>query len=303
MSVFQKLEFNWDKMNNSDCPLDSKQLTFNSPVSPQEARDLAEVNYNGNRDLHNLTFRRYVRAMNLNRWNLSPEPLVFTKHSGLWVLINGHHRINAQIETNKTVPYAVSVVKELEVFRILDQGKTRGIHEILNMVRAVTLPISYLYRSATFVLNPTHEDVAKLLDTEIGELLIEVDQQIKPPKSSRNPWKSPAFRSAYVMSVAMGLIDHSKAYELYDTISHSNIKKWPDVFASMHRQIMERTIGIDTSGRSLDNTNFMRGLYAFANHDQECEHMSVHPSFRSKSKEQVQDYMKQYTTTELREVT
>jgi len=302
MNIFEKLNLKWQEMHNTDCPLDSKQLTFNALLSSEDAKKLCEFNYSGNRDLNNQNYRRFVRSMNLNRWDLTPEPLVFTKYDGSWVLINGNHRLNAQIEAGKQIAYAVSIVRELEIFKILDQGKTRSIHEILNIEKQVSGPIAYLFRSATFVRDPSHEDVHKVINTKVGNLLIEIEQEIKPPKSARSPWKSPSFRAAYVMAIELGLIEHEKARELYNVICHSNIKKWPDVFVSMHKQITEKTIGIEVGGRTLDNTNFMRGMYAFANSDWEGDHMSVHQSFRKKIKEMIPNYMKKYTLEEERMV-
>ena len=84
MGIQDLLEANYTKMINASNALDQRQIHFNAEITAQEMESIIGWNYEGNRDLNKATFRKYVRSMNLNRWVLHPEPLVFVKtESGL----------------------------------------------------------------------------------------------------------------------------------------------------------------------------------------------------------------------------
>ena len=150
MGIFELLELNHERMINAANPLDRKQVQFNAEINAEEMKQLLELNYKGNRDLNRQTFRKYVRAMNLNRWVLNPESLVFAKEGGSWVLINGNHRGNAQVETGKDNAYSVFIVQSTDVYKTLDQGKIRTAADIIGVHTKIIMPIQYLLRSASF---------------------------------------------------------------------------------------------------------------------------------------------------------
>ena len=301
MGIFELLELNHERMINAANPLDRKQVQFNAEINAEEMKQLIDLNYKGNRDLNRPTFRKYVRAMNLNRWVLNPESLVFAKEGGSWVLMNGNHRGNAQVETGKTNEYSVFIVRSTDIYKTLDQGKIRTPADIIGAHTKIIMPIQYLLRSASFISHPMADDVQNVLNSRIGELLSEVEYHIKPPRKAGSVWKQTGFKAAYVMAVMTNRISYEKAYDIYETIVNNEIKEWPDVFLLLYRQIMEKSISINTSGRSLDNDFFMRGVFAFENHELSTDRLAIHNSFRKSVKEDVFEIMKNFIPQEERE--
>jgi hypothetical protein len=236
--------------------------------------------------------------MNLNRWVLNPESLVFAKEGGSWVLINGNHRGNAQVETGKTNEYSVFIVRSTDIYKTLDQGKIRTPADIIGAHTKIIMPIQYLLRSASFISHPMADDVQNVLNSRIGELLSEVEYHIKPPRKAGSVWKQTGFKAAYVMAVMTNRVSYEKAYDIYETIVNNEIREWPDVFLLLYRQVMEKSISINTSGRSLDNDFFMRGVFAFENHEASTDRLAIHNSFRKSVKEDVFEIMKNFIPQE-----
>ena len=297
---FQKLNQTYNHMVSTDDPLDQQQLTFNCLITAKEAEELLKLNYEGNRDLNKDTVSHYIRAMNLNRWPLHPEPLVFSKSSDelLFILLNGQHRLTAQIETGLDIAYSVCIHRDRNIYKKLDQGKVRTNADITGSHKNIVYPIQFLLRAASSIKKPVSDDVQKVLSDRAGTLLSEVEYEIKPPQTGYNLWKQTGFRAAYAMAIITNRIDHAKAFEVYTTICRNELKEWPDVFVSFYRQMMERQIHINRSGVNLDNDYFMRGMFAFQN--TEAKTISIHNSFRSQVKEDVYKAMKKYATEELR---
>jgi hypothetical protein len=103
------------------------------------------------------------------------------------------------------------------------------------------------------------------------------------------------------MAVMTNRVSYEKAYDIYETIVNNEIREWPDVFLLLYRQVMEKSISINTSGRSLDNDFFMRGVFAFENHEASTDRLAIHNSFRKSVKEDVFEIMKNFIPQEERE--
>jgi hypothetical protein len=302
MGIQDLLEANYTKMINASNALDQRQIHFNAEITAQEMETIVGWNYKGNRDLNKATFRKYVRSMNLHRWVLHPEPLVFVKSDSDWIMVNGQHRSNAQIETGLTIPYSVCIHKDGSIYKALDQGKVRTNSDITGAPTGIVHPIHFLLRSASSISTPAPEDVSRVLNDRIGKLLTEVEYDIKPPKSGRNIWKQTGFRAAYALAIITDRISHENAQEVYNGLCRNEIHEWPPIFIALYRQIMENQIHINTQGTSLDNDYFMRGMFAFQNFDSPVKTVAIHNSFRSQVKDSVFDVMKRYATEELRVV-
>jgi hypothetical protein len=298
MNFTSKLDVKLQEMMNASDPIDRKQIQFNAEITAEEMKKIIKMNYKGNRDLHRPTFRKYVRAMNLNRWILSPEPLVFVKQGTEWVMIDGNHRSNAQIEAGTTNRYSVAIVDSIDRYKYLDQGKVRTNADIIGAHIHIVYPIQYLLRASSFISYPMPEDVEAVLKSRIGELLSEVEYEIKPPRKSGSIWKQTAFKAAFVMAIMTNRISYEDAYDVYDSLSHGDLKEWPDVFVQLYRQIMEGSISVNRSGKSLDNDYFMRGVFAFEHYHNEGKTLAIHNNFRNSVKEDVFEVMKQFTPIE-----
>ena len=300
MGIQDLLEANYTKMINAPNALDQRQIHFNAEITAQEMETIVGWNYKGNRDLNKATFRKYVRSMNLHRWVLHPEPLVFVKSDSDWIMVNGQHRSNAQIETGLTIPYSVCIHKDGSIYKALDQGKVRTNSDITGAPNGIVHPIQYLLRASSFISHPMPEDVENVLRSRIGELLSEVEYEIKPPRKSGNIWKQTAFKAAFSMAIMTDRISYKNAYDVYDSLSHGDLKEWPDVFVQLYRQVMEGSISVNRTGQSLDNDYFMRGMFTFEHYSNEGKTLAIHNNFRNSVKEDVFEVMKQFTPIEER---
>lgn len=297
---YELLESNYKQMISSDCPLDRQQKTFNAVISAGEMKQIVQWNYVGNRVFNKANFRKWVRAMNLDRWVLHPDPLVFVKtKDGKWVKMNGQHRGEAQVETGKTIPYTICIRSDDNIYKYLDQGKTRSNSDITGAHNAIVHPVQFLLRAASSIAAPSPEDVERVLRDPVGALLSEVEYDIKPPKTGKSIWKQTGFRAAYAMAIMTNRIDHDEAYDLYNCLSRNEINEWPPIFLALYRQVMEGQIHINRSGQSLDNDYFMRGMYAFQNRNS-AKNIAIHNGFRNQVKDDVTQVMKKYSTGELR---
>lgn len=301
MNIFEKLEEKHSEMMNAPDELDQTQGYFNAWITAAEMEKLLAANYDGNRDLSKQTYRKYVRSMNLGRWKLNPNPLVFVKQKdGTWSYTDGQHRGTAQIETGLTLPYSICINNSINVYKILDQGKVRTNVDITGAPKGVCMPIQYLLRSASAIVSPEPADVQRVLADTVGELLAEVEYDIKPPQTGRNLWKQNGFRAAYAMAIMTGRIGPKTAHTVYTGLCRNELKEWPDVFVSLYRQMMEGQIHINRAGTSLDNDYFMRGMFAFSHHSAKGKQVAIHNKFRSDVKESVFNIMKKYGAEELR---
>lgn len=296
----EKLHQKYGQMMGSDDLLDQQQLTFNYKITAAEAERLLKLNYKGNRDLNKNAVRTYIRAMNLNRWSLNPEPLVFSKLDGdfAFILLNGQHRLTAQVETGVDTAYSICVNKNPNIYKKLDQGKVRTNADITGSHKSIVHPIQFLLRAGSSISRPTSEDVEKVLNNQIGRLLSEVEYEIKPPTTGHSLWKQTGFRAAYAVAIITNRVSHEEAFDVYSKVCRNELKEWPDVFVSLYRQVMEKQIHINRSGSNLDNDYFMRGVYAFQN--PEAKTILIGNSFRKNLKEEVYEMMKPYATEELR---
>ena len=271
--------------------LDMHMHQFNTYISPEEAKSALTINYKHNRVLNKHTCSRYMREANLNRWVLHPNPIVFAKDKDdQWRLIDGQHRLTMVSQQDKSLPFSVCVYRSTSIYDKLDQGKLRTNADVLVSHKNIVLPIQYLLRSATSIRTPTPDDVKPLLVSEIGDLLTEVEFEIKPPMNANSIWKAQPFRAAYTMAVLTGAVRKSTARHIYATISRRPISEWPPIFAAFYRQMMEQISKPNRAGNSLDNDYFIRGYYCFANHSRK-NRINIGPVFRSSLKENVQEYM------------
>jgi hypothetical protein len=167
MNFFTRLESKYAAMQSADYDLDKKMVQFNSWITPDEMEELIKLNYDGNRDFNKPNFRRLVREMNLNRWVLHPDSIVLVKVDGEWVGLNYQHRGNAQIETGVTLPYSICIYHEKEIYKYLDQNKTRTNADVLSTAPDIVYPIQYLLRSATPIAKANPDDVLPVLQSRL----------------------------------------------------------------------------------------------------------------------------------------
>jgi hypothetical protein len=99
------------------------------------------------------------------------------------------------------LPYSICIYHEKEIYKYLDQNKTRTNADVLSTAPDIVYPIQYLLRSATPIAKANPDDVLPVLQSQIGELLTEIEYDIKPSTKNGNVWKQTGFRAAYAMAI------------------------------------------------------------------------------------------------------
>ena len=235
-------------------------------IDPQKAMQLLEGNV-GNRPPRKTYIQHLARQMMLGRWKLSPQPIVVTKSGRV---IDGQHRLEGICLSGERIETCLAVIDDKDaeaVFMVMDQGLARNVSDVLRTSKTIVNPISFLLRAGLGLKKATPEDVQELLDSEVGGVLRRVDEEVKPKGKT---WKHTAFRAAFAIAVlakdkktGKPCLDEEQGFEAYKVLSEKPINQWPDIFASMYRQVNEFDRPLKSSGRSLENDWFSRGLFAF----------------------------------------
>jgi hypothetical protein len=104
---------------------DPKWVTF----TPQMAKD-ALANNKGNRSLRKGKMEQYARLMESGDWvDRHPQSISFDKNGNL---IDGQHRLTAQIQADKTITYLVVEEQDPEVQVSIDSGIIRNPRDALH---------------------------------------------------------------------------------------------------------------------------------------------------------------------------
>ena len=88
-------------------------------IGPKEAEVLLDHNDTYNRDLKRKSYRKYARYMNSDEFMLSNDALTFDEDG---ILINGQNRLQAVIESGRTVPFIVVYNVPKETKNIINNG-------------------------------------------------------------------------------------------------------------------------------------------------------------------------------------
>ena len=88
-------------------------------IGPKEAEVLLDHNDTCNRDLKRKSYRKYARYMDSDEFMLSNDALTFDEDG---ILINGQNRLQAVIESGRTVPFIVVYNVPKETKNIINNG-------------------------------------------------------------------------------------------------------------------------------------------------------------------------------------
>lgn len=111
-------------------------------ITPEIAEKL--LNFNSkNRPIKDNTVKFYLTQMQSDQWIFNGEPLQFNSKGEL---INGQHRLKAQIIAGKTFPTVIVRNVPDDSYRTLDQQHTRSLADMLEMeqIKGATLKAAIL---------------------------------------------------------------------------------------------------------------------------------------------------------------
>lgn len=95
--------------------------------TPTQAKEALGTNH-VNRNLREAQVKKYTRDMEEGRWTFCPDPIAFDKKGNL---INGQHRLNAQIAANKTIQWVVVKDAPDDTQKTMDSGAVRTLPDLL----------------------------------------------------------------------------------------------------------------------------------------------------------------------------
>lgn len=98
-------------------------------VTPLQAEAWLRGN-NNNRNLVETRIVGYVAAMRRGEWRLVGDAIAFDEQGNLR---NGQHRLNAVVRSGITCPFIVLRGVADDAFDVMDQGKPRGIADVLHL--------------------------------------------------------------------------------------------------------------------------------------------------------------------------
>jgi hypothetical protein len=101
-------------------------------ISPEQAQSYLNNNYDLNRNIIKSRVLLISSQINNNEWQLNGASICFTK-SG-W-LLDGQHRLQAIVQSGKTVWTVVVRGIDDDAFMTIDTGRARGLSDILHMVK------------------------------------------------------------------------------------------------------------------------------------------------------------------------
>ncbi len=226
-------------------------------VTPAHAEKWLEMN-TGNRRIRPSHVRHLAKQMEMGRWMLSPEPIVFTPNR----LLDGQHRLSAVLMSGCTIEASVALVQNEDVFRVLDQGANRNISDLSGIPSAVLQPLQWLLKHSVNSLRKGKiviSDVERISNVNIFTLSNRINDVIKP-KDRR--FKSAPFRAAYIMAVDLKMCDLETADRIYTDLSHMNMTDWSRMMQNIFHRF--ETTKVHGAVNSLRNEFFMAGMYLFS---------------------------------------
>lgn len=101
-------------------------------VTPLKASKYLEMNFDGNRSIRKSATVRYSETMKKNQWRDFATMLVFDSTGKL---IDGQHRLSAQIDAGKTIGYVVLRGLDQDDYSVIDSGVRRSISDRSDMTK------------------------------------------------------------------------------------------------------------------------------------------------------------------------
>ena len=226
-------------------------------VTPAHAEKWLEMN-TGNRRIRPSHVRHLAKQMEMGRWMLSPEPIVFSPQR----LLDGQHRLSAVLMSGCTIEASVALVQNEDVFRVLDQGVNRNNSDLMGIPSTVLQPLQWLLKHSVNSLRKGKiviDDIERIKNENIFTLSYRANDIIKP-KDRR--FKSAPFRAAYIMAVDLKMCDLETADRIYTDLSHMNMTDWSRMMQSTFHRF--ETAKIHGTVNSLRSEFFMAGMYLFS---------------------------------------
>lgn len=136
-------------------------------ITPAVAASLLEGN-TSNRRLSNNTVKAYADLMERGAWKLNGEAIKVAKNG---LLLDGQHRLEAVIRSGASIECLVITNLENEIFDTLDQGKKRGMADVLSIQGELSTNVlaSVLRALCCHEMNPNNPPLQSSIPIDIQE--------------------------------------------------------------------------------------------------------------------------------------
>ena len=251
-------------------------------VTPEHAEKWLEMN-TGNRRIRLSHVRHLAKQMEMGRWMLSPEPIVFSPQR----LLDGQHRLSAVLMSGCTIEASVALVQNEDVFRVLDQGVNRNNSDLTGIPSTVLQPLQWLMKQGVSTLRSSKiviDDIERIKDENIFTLSNRINDVIKP-KDRR--FKSAPFRASYIMAVDLKMCDLETADRIYTDLSHMNMTEWSRMMQNIFHRF--ETTKVHGAVNSLRNEFFMAGMYLFSEANSKKTKIILTEKFISETEKRVRN--------------
>jgi|14BtaG_2_1085337.scaffolds.fasta_scaffold06173_3 hypothetical protein len=251
-------------------------------VTPAHAEKWLEMN-TGNRRIRPSHVRHLARQMEMGRWMLSPEPIVFSPQR----LLDGQHRLSAVLMSGCTIEASVALVQNEDVFRVLDQGVNRNNSDLTGIPSTVLQPLQWLMKQSLSELRKGKiviDDIMRVKDENIFTLSNRINDVIKP-KDRR--FKSAPFRASYIMAVDLKMCDLETADRIYTDLSHMNMTDWSRMMQNIFHRFESTTV--KGTLNSLKSETFMAGMYLFSEANSKKTKIILTEKFISETEKRVRN--------------
>lgn len=149
-----------------DATIEARVIT----VSPELAAEWLTRNER-NRTLNLNAVTQFAADMDGGRWHFTGQPIIFNKDG---VLIDGQHRLSAQVKAGATVDWLVVGGADRRALNYVDIGRPRSVADQLNIgghtfsnAVAAAARLELVYSGVT---NPTKPQVRAFAEAHFGEL-------------------------------------------------------------------------------------------------------------------------------------
>ena len=250
------------------------------------ATELLNNNWNRNRKIHRGLKDQHVKELAFKitqgRWVVDAmETPILVDTDG--ILYNGQNRCMAVILADQgvDVQYRVETPEECQrLYASLDLGKARSIADITGLNQSnIVQPILYLMRCAGLEGRLKDEaTVSRIAETYMGDILHHFDQNTRWVKNNRC-FNSVQFKAAMAYCVHKRVLPDYEAISVLEMLQNDKEYLWPSMYRNYREQIVFPNGKLNTSGKTVANDKFCRGVYLLERRMKEQSKIQISSGF------------------------
>ena len=250
------------------------------------ATELLNNNWNRNRKIHRGLKDQHVKELAFKitqgRWVVDAmETPILVDTDG--VLYNGQNRCMAVILADQGVVVQCRIETPEECQRLyasLDLGKARSIADITGLNQSnIVQPILYLMRCAGLEGRLKDEaTVSRIAETYMGDILHHFDKNTRWVKNNRC-FNSVQFKAAMAYCVHKRVLPDYEAISVLEMLQNDKEYLWPSMYRNYREQIVFPNGKLNTSGKTVANDKFCRGVYLLERRMKEQSKIQISSGF------------------------